>query len=422
MEKYYELLRGTSLILSHSLTMYILSDPSPRVRHPLRFWLVISAVLELFVLLLLFPLGKTSVVSGLMYFILLFAYCFALPYASSGPILRNLFIFLMYATYFMLAASMSNLISDAYFNGSEISIWVIRTMISALFIILLVWKLKAVFKKATDGIEEGWGTLFVFSLVSCLSVSGMAFAVYLYMPLGAHAMILAVSSIFVTAAFAVVIRMIGLLNEKGEMRLLRSQHRILEHELEAEDEFVETARRYRHDFRHHVALMREYAEAGDMDAMRRYLAEADADIERTKMPAWCQNKVVDSLIRISARRCAAAGISCSFSADVPEDLPLSGPELVALFGNLLENAVDGASKASEPSLRLDADIRNGVFFIEIRNSMSGDIIWNDNLPVSIKEGGGIGLRSVRNVVTNHHGMMRCFQDGGSFIVQIRIPL
>ena len=422
MEKYYELLRGTSLILSHSLTMYILSDPSPRVRHPLRFWLVISAVLELFVLLLLFPLGKTSVVSGLMYFILLFAYCFALPYASSGPILRNLFIFLMYATYFMLAASVSNLISDAYFNGSEISIWVIRTMISALFIILLVWKLKAVFKKATDGIEEGWGTLFVFSLVSCLSVSAMAFAVYLYMPLWAHAMILAVSSIFVTAAFAVVIRMIGLLNEKGEMRLLRSQHRILEHELEAEDEFVETARRYRHDFRHHVALMREYAEAGDMDAMRRYLAEADADIERTKMPAWCQNKVVDSLIRISARRCAAAGISCSFAADVPEDLPLSGPELVALFGNLLENAVDGASKASEPSLRLDADIRNGVFFIEIRNSMSGDIIWNDNLPVSTKEGGGIGLRSVRNVVTNHHGMMRCFQDGGSFIVQIRIPL
>lgn len=422
MENYVELLRGTSVVLSHSITLYVISEPSGKVRHPVLFWAVFSIVLELFVLLLLFPFGMTSFVSTLMYFIFLFAYSFALPYVSSGPVLRNLFMFLAYATYFMLASSLGNLISVAYFDGSEIAMVATRTMMSVLFIVLLVWKLKAVFRRATEGIEEGWGTLFVFSLVSCLSVSGMVFSAYFVMSLKAHALILLVTTVFVTAAFAVVIRMIGLLDEQGEVRLLRSHHKVLEHELEAEEEFVEAARRYRHDFRHHMSLLREYVEAGDIEAMRTYLAEADDQMEREGHPAWCQNKVVDSLIRINARRCASADIGCSFSVELPQDLPLSGPELVAIFGNLLENAVDGTSNASEPFLRLDSHIRNGILFIEVSNTMSGDIVWNGSLPASTKDGGGTGLRSVRNAVTNHDGMMRCLQDGNSFVVQIRIPL
>ena len=417
-----ELLRGTSIVLSHSLTMFVLTREESRIRHPERFWLILSAVLELSVFLLLAPFGMIPSISSVMFLIFLVAYSVALPYVSAGPVLRSLFMFLIYATYFMLSASIADLVSRMFFDGSAFAMIMVRTMISFIFALLLAWKLRDAFYKATDGIEKGWGILVVFSGIALFSVSWMSFAMYFSGNNRQHIILLTVFFVLVSASLAVIVKMIGLMGEQNELNLLRRQQQLLERELEAENEFIDASRRYRHDTRHHLAVLREYAEEGDLEALKEYLNDTDEGIEASSLPVWCENKVVNSLIRMNARRCALAGIRYSVQTAIPQDVSLSGMELGVIFGNLLENAVNAASDVPEPLIRFTAEVRNGSLFAEIRNTMQGSLSWQGDLPVSGRKTGGIGLKSVRYTVADHDGIFKCFQNGGEFVVQVMIPL
>ena len=73
-------------------------------------------------------------------------------------------------------------------------------------------------------------------------------------------------------------------------------------------------------------------------------------------------------------------------------------------------------------LEVEASVRNRLLFAEIRNTVSGGIVWNDDLPRSTKKGGGIGLKSVKSTAEAHDGLLQCLVDGGRFIVRITVPL
>jgi hypothetical protein len=226
------------------------------------------------------------------------------------------------------------------------------------------------------------------------------------------------------AAYISICHTLSIISKEHILReeRLRSiaQQELLQTELVAQESFVNLAKQNRHDMRHHNALLVDYLERGDVNGAREYLLQHDALIVETTLMQYCENVVVNAVIRRYARRSANSGISFSAEANIPEQLPLTAPETGELFGNLLENACEACEKIKYGAyIILTAYTDNESLRLELRNSVAGQTALNDaGLPLTTKEGGGSGTRSVATIVQRYGGMLRFSQEGDVFVTQI----
>ena len=323
----------------------------------------------------------------------------------------------------MLAASISNLIGKMFFNEDGLAIAYIRSLFSIALIIIYPWKIKKPFQKATDDIGKGWSVLIVFEIVAFLTISVLAFIGAFYLEDNSvYLLLLLMVSFLLLSSFIVVLRMLILLKERNEIRLVKAQQNLLENELESEKEFVENARRYRHDMKQHDRVLFSYLEEERYEEALSYLREYDSNLDRTALNEWCENRVVNALLRITARRFASIDGEFSFRVVLPENIGLSRPDTTVIFGNILDNAYEACCKAKNPFIEVKASIRNGMLYGEIRNRVDGTISWDNNFPKTTKPNGGTGLKSVKSILLKYDGMLDLSQDKDMFVSRIIIPI
>ena len=334
-------LRGTLLVLSHTMSLYVMADASERVKHSGLYWTVVSLIIEAVVASLFYVKNFTFYSGGIAFVILGVSYFAAFIYWADGAVVRNIFLYILYITFFMLAASISNIIGKMFFNEDGLAIAYIRSLFSIALIIIYPWKIKKPFQKATDDIGKGWSVLIVFEIVAFLTISVLAFIGAFYLEDNSvYLLLLLMVSFLLLSSFIVVLRMLILLKERNEIRLVKAQQNLLENELESEKEFVENARRYRHDMKQHDRVLFSYLEEERYDEALSYLREYDSNLDRTALNEWCENRIVNALLRITARRFASIDGEFSFRVVLPEDIGLSRPDTTVIFGNILDNAYE----------------------------------------------------------------------------------
>ena len=228
--------------------------------------------------------------------------------------------------------------------------------------------------------------------------------------------------IVIFAAYVLVFRMIKFLNDEHNKKRAVEQAQIFENELMAEREFVKQARGFHHDMRHHNLVLLEYLDRGDIEGVRGYLKESGSLMRQGSLASFCKNQTANAVFRIASRYAEMAGAAFSVRADIPEELPLSGPETGALFGNLMENAWEACGKTEAPFIDVSAETRNGKLYLEIKNSVQGEVAFQGELPRTTKKIGGVGLASVGSILAKHGGMMHCAQEDNTFIVRVILPL
>ncbi len=230
------------------------------------------------------------------------------------------------------------------------------------------------------------------------------------------------------AAYISICHTLSIISKEHILReeRLRSiaQQELLQTELVAQESFVNLAKQNRHDMRHHNALLVDYLERGDVNGAREYLLQHDSLIVETTLMQYCENVVVNAVIRRYARRSVNSGISFSAEVNIPEQLPLTAPETGELFGNLLENACEACEKVEYGAyITLTVYTDHESLRLELRNSAAVQTAFNDaGLPLTTKEGGGSGTRSVATIVQRYGGMLRFVQEGDVFITQIILQL
>ncbi len=417
------MLRTTLVLICHTAVMYLLTEPRPGVRHPLLFWIIVQIILEAIGAIMFIPFGMTIVTSSLYIIMLIIAYCTAFSLVSTGPAMKNLFLFMAYATYFMLAVCLSQLISDVFFSGSVSAVVAIRTAISVLFITILAFRLRTVFAEATRGIDSGWGKLTLFAGISCITVSLMVLAsVFIIHNPRIKLFLLIILAFIVSSTFAVIIQLIRLMNSRNATNRQGAQKKLMESELESDRGFVEGTMRQQGDMLRHNRRLAEFLDEGDVEGAKAYLGDYETRLDELSIPVFCANRAVNAILGLASRRCAAAGIRLGICADVPEDIPLSAPEAVTVFGNIFENAEEACARVSDPFIDFTVRKHDGLLFVEMRNSVSGPVLWDGLLPRTRKKHGGIGLRSVSSVLGRYGGMLECSHDGDCFITRIILPL
>lgn len=420
-----ELFRYISIDVFHAVALCLMTDCRYSRRTCRLVWTVEGTVNALLVLALylLPPLGIEGGPFLIFSLLSMISYGVVYMWLSRRPWQRALFLFATYAAVFLFSIGISFSIFQLFFPDRDILFTVLRTAFFVAYILLLLWVLRPAFLRATADVTEGWGTMAAMAVatlaVVCLTIAGIV----LLDPAPLRWLVVQVLMVTLVAAeYAAILRMMDLLSRQQAARAAEAQRKLLESQLATEREFVAQARAYRHDARHHAALLADYLERGDGAQAKEYLSQYMTGLDTDTLESYCENPVADALLRLTARRCRESGVPFTIQAVIPERLSLSGPELAAVLGNVLENAWEAAGACQAPRLSVTARQKGGSLLVEVENTVDHPSLFEDNLPLTTKPGGGQGLKTVRRILEKYGGMLRCSRQGSIFATQMTIPL
>jgi two-component system sensor histidine kinase AgrC len=231
---------------------------------------------------------------------------------------------------------------------------------------------------------------------------------------------------FVTAAFYLVFVLLYYVETQKqvvtqrERDMLDTQLRQAHTELASLRQMNQSAAAYRHDMRHHIALLQNLASEGRLDDIKEYLKTAESDIDAITPRRYCDNETINLILSAFAAKARQSEILLTTQVDLNIPLPFSDTELCSLLSNGLENAMQAAEKVTDSSqrhIKLRMYTKNRKLCIDIRNTYQAEPVFQNGLPVSNEQGHGFGTKSMAHIVENHGGACRFSAQDGWFIFQ-----
>jgi two-component system, LytTR family, sensor histidine kinase AgrC len=209
-------------------------------------------------------------------------------------------------------------------------------------------------------------------------------------------------------------------NVERERDMLVTQFRQAQSEFASMRQMQQNAAAYRHDMRHHFALLQGLASKELIEDIKEYLRTAQSDMDAITPIRFCENETVNLILSAFATKAKQSGIQLTIDAKLPDRLPFSDTELCSLLSNALENAIQASENIDDYNTRfikLRMYSKNNKLCIDIRNRYQTEPIFHQGLPISKEPGHGFGTKSMAHVVEKHGGVFQFSVKDGWFIFQ-----
>lgn len=210
--------------------------------------------------------------------------------------------------------------------------------------------------------------------------------------------------------------------KEQENEMLQSVNAMIEKNYEnLERSYLENAKNI-HDFRHHVMALDELLTEGEFEEAQGYIRSLHEAEAHSFSAVITGNAVIDAVLNAHHSSAQASGIDFSVTAQPLPDLTMGSWELSTLFSNLLENAREACEKVKgrEPWIEVKISVANRFLLLEIRNTSDSrpeEKEWKTTKRE--KQGHGLGLLSVEDIVEKYNGSLKrsCSEDG---IVEVSV--
>ena len=262
------------------------------------------------------------------------------------------------------------------------------------------------------------GTIFITIVVSLLArrgtaASGQEFVYNLY---GTLCCILA---LFILIYIPKENRM------RHEQEMLEQMIRVMGEQQQITKESVEIINRKCHDIKHQMKALMQMEDA---EERKKYTEEIRQAISIYDAVYQTGNSALDFVLREKSLRCQEYEIKLSCLTDGKALDFMETLDIYALFGNVLDNAIESVIKESDQEKRLiNLHIlrRGGMLHIHEDNYCGEQVEFADGLPVTSKaekEYHGFGVKSICHIAEKYDGEAVVKQEGERFILDILIPI
>lgn len=207
---------------------------------------------------------------------------------------------------------------------------------------------------------------------------------------------------------------------KIEKTLLVQQSKAYLKQLEIINQSKENLKTFRHDLKNHALTLKYYIDMGDREGASDYLNNVLQYINNSKEYAKSGNPEIDSLINYKMDIAEKYEINAKIDLAIPDKLNINTFDLSIIIGNLLDNAIEAASKAEDKFINISLELDRNVLYISISNSYDGNLKFSGGRLTSSKgdENHGLGLNSVLKSVEKYMGTMNIQHDKHVFYVDI----
>lgn len=187
----------------------------------------------------------------------------------------------------------------------------------------------------------------------------------------------------------------------------------------------EQIRTLRHDMANHLTALQGLLEGARPDEALSYLHSLSHSAALTGGQRFCEHEAANALLSSKADAARRAGLEPDFQADLSTGLPMGDPDLCALLGNALDNAIDNAAGAEDPVVLLRARVERGLFLLRVENAFAGSREQTGDLFPTTKEDKsqhGLGLRAMRDLALQRGGSFEASAQNHRFQLIVCLPL
>ena len=239
-----------------------------------------------------------------------------------------------------------------------------------------------------------------------------------------YTLILALILIFVNIIFYLMIRQVQkLTKDKYELRLLEERTNAEKARMEEAHVIWEKIRKTRHDLKNHFTVMYAQLEEGQTEECKAYMDGLYHTIESMGDLIRSGNSVIDYLINTKLSN--LDGVQVLVSGYVGNYRDIEDMDLVAIIGNILDNAVE-AQQTLEGTKRIELMFlqKNANRIIICKNTVKESVLKTNKALKSTKKAGdahGLGHQIVESAVQKYGGWVDYFEAGDMFGVEVVLP-
>lgn len=184
---------------------------------------------------------------------------------------------------------------------------------------------------------------------------------------------------------------------------------------------IEEVKTARHDLRQHLEVIRAYIHCGETEKLLEYLNAYENTLPADTRKTFCANFAVNAVFTYYAEEARKNKIDFDVNCPLPECMPVQEPEVCALLGNLLENAIDACKEftKSTPFLRVCGECRKHSIVLTVDNSCQEEPIQENGRFLSNKHSGyGTGIYSVKTTAEKNGGSAKFEYKDGVFYASV----
>ncbi len=307
---------------------------------------------------------------------------------------------------------------------NNIVMFVSRLIIFPVFEFLIIKFLRKPYHKFQNNTPKGWG---IFSLMTALFYV-LLFAASIYPTIIwsrpddclSMVLIMLLMPIMYATVFRVLIIQSELIDTHNQAQILDMQVKMANERIESDADTENRLKVLRHDLRHHMLLLNDYIKNGEAEKALAHINSVTDYIDSTLPKTFCLNGVVNTILSHYANIASVKKIDFICDVSLSRHLPLADIDLVVIFSNALENAVNALEICDTKRIEVKGFESNGKFFIEIKNPFCGEIEFENSLPVTRIENHGYGTKSIAAIVERHEGIYSFTVEDDIFVFRCAI--
>ena len=179
-----------------------------------------------------------------------------------------------------------------------------------------------------------------------------------------------------------------------------------------------------HDLKHQINILKTQSYSGKSTS---YLEKMEREIRVYETQNKTGNQILDAVLTNKAMTCQNKEIELKFIVDGEALSFMEDMDVSALFGNMLDNAIESAEKQQEKQKRLIwLYVTREKQFVRIRteNYCDEKIRFKNGMPVTTKKDKrlhGYGMKSIKSTVEKYHGSVVAAQENNWFELKILLP-
>lgn len=209
--------------------------------------------------------------------------------------------------------------------------------------------------------------------------------------------------------------------EKELTRAKAEQAELLERDYQALENLYASNSRLYHDIHNHMEALYHYLSLGQTDKALSYLKELQAPIQEMAQTIWTGDEAVDYLLNSKIALAKKEENEVSLNIEFPHHTNIRSTDLVAILGNLFDNALEATRDVEPKKKRIGITIRriNDILVIKVENGCRDMPIIENGLIQTTKKDTklhGWGLKSAAAAADNYDGTIETSYHQGTFCV------
>lgn len=188
-----------------------------------------------------------------------------------------------------------------------------------------------------------------------------------------------------------------------------------------EKETVEAINIRCHDIKHQIAALGDVGRERELREIERLVNIYDCGL-KTECAA------LDLVLNSKSLMCMSKRIELTCMADGRRLAFMEDADIYALFGNILDNAMEAVDQLDEQEKRLislSVQAKDHFLHINQENYYNGELVMERGLPLTTKKDKrfhGFGMQSIRMLTEKYGGDLRLRASGGIYRLSILLPI